>query len=105
MPIKPEFRWLYPIDWRELSALVRFERARGRCQHCRRPHGQDVMHLGDGRWWDEDIGQWRNGRGQTLRNLPPPDRWNRPIFTTRVILACAHLDHDPSNSRLGNSQL
>jgi len=63
------------------------------------------MHLGDGRWWDEDIGQWRNGRGQTLRNLPPPDRWNRPIFTTRVILACAHLDHDPSNSRLGNSQL
>ena len=28
MPIRPEYRWLYPIDWPQLSAVIRFERAR-----------------------------------------------------------------------------
>ena len=27
MPIAREHRWLYPIDWRELSAFIRFGRA------------------------------------------------------------------------------
>jgi len=27
MPIAREHRWLYPIDWRELSNLIRFRRA------------------------------------------------------------------------------
>lgn len=64
MPIAREHRWLYPIDWRELSAFIRFDRAKGRCEHCRRPHGRDVLHLGDGRWWDEDAGRWRDGQGR-----------------------------------------
>jgi hypothetical protein len=29
MPIRRHHRWLYPIDWRELSASIRFRRARG----------------------------------------------------------------------------
>ncbi len=52
MPIAPEHRWFYPIDWRELSHLIRFTRAQGRCERCGRPHGQDVTYLGDGTWWD-----------------------------------------------------
>jgi hypothetical protein len=28
MPIAREHRWLYPIDWRELSDLIRFRRAK-----------------------------------------------------------------------------
>ena len=32
MPIRPELRWLYPIDWPELSAVIRFERAQSRCE-------------------------------------------------------------------------
>jgi hypothetical protein len=39
MPIMPEHRWLYPIDWSELSKLIRFGRAKGRCEHCQRPMG------------------------------------------------------------------
>ena len=37
MPIKAEMRWFYPIDWPQLSQHVRFERAGGVCQLCRRP--------------------------------------------------------------------
>jgi len=52
MPIRPENRWLYPIDWQQLSATVRFRRAGARCEQCGRPHLRRVAHLGDGRWWD-----------------------------------------------------
>ena len=43
MPIKKALRWYYPIDWHELSAMVRFDRAGGRCEDCRRPHGLTVL--------------------------------------------------------------
>ncbi len=67
MPIRRQHRWLYPIDWRELSASIRFRRAKGRCEHCGRPHGKTVQHLGDGRWWDEERNTWRNWPGQAYR--------------------------------------
>lgn len=113
MPIAPEHRWLYPIDWPELSRLIRFRRAGGRCEHCRRPHGSHVVHLGDGRWWDGDAAIWRDGRGRRLRSLPPPDQAppRQPVFagiaplhprTTHVVLATAHLNHNPGDNRFSN---
>src|SRR4029077_1774223 len=67
MPIRPQYKWFYPIDWPQLSAVIRFGRAKGRCERCGRPHGREIRHLGDGRWWDEDERTWRNGRGRVLR--------------------------------------
>ncbi len=114
MPIASEQRWFYPIDWPELSNLIRFRRAKGRCEHCSRPHGRSVLHLGDGTWWDEDGVTWRDGRGRRARRLPapaelsidqpglagigPPSR----LFSTRVVLASAHLNHDPGDNRSRN---
>ena len=99
MPIRPENRWLYPIDWPQLSDTIRFERAGGRCEACGRPHGQLVCHLGDGRWWDDACQVWRNGRGRVLKLAPPSSLpAGTQIETTKVVLACAHLDHDPANS-------
>ncbi|GJE14743.1 hypothetical protein FOHLNKBM_5818 [Methylobacterium longum] len=40
MPIRPEHRFFYPIDWAQLSAVIQFGRAKGRCEGCGRPHGQ-----------------------------------------------------------------
>lgn len=36
MPIRREHRFFYPIDWPQLSAVIRFERAKGRCGICAR---------------------------------------------------------------------
>ena len=100
MPIRPENRWLYPIDWKQLSGAIRFRRANARCEHCRRPHMRRVAHLGDGRWWDTEVRKWRSDRGKVIVV--------RGVFalgavrTTYVVLACAHLDHDPANSDPGN---
>ena len=103
MPIRPEYRWLYPIDWPQLSALIRFERAQGRCEGCGRPHGELVCHLGDGRWWDTEQGVWRSGEGRMLRRgAPASPEILDGVRTTRVVLATTHRDHDPTNNRSRN---
>ena len=105
MPIKPELRGYYPLDWRELSRSIRFRRAKGCCERCGRPHGKMVCVFDDGRWFDEAGGHWRNGAGKRLRtNLPVPadlpvgfgHRW------TKVSIACAHLNHDIADNGGGN---
>lgn len=101
MPIRPENRCLYPIDWPQLSAVVRFKIAGGRCQHCKRPHGRTVQHLGDGRWFDEDTATWRDGNGRTIRSRSPRSLLSEPL-TTRVVLATAHLDGNPTNNGAAN---
>jgi hypothetical protein len=100
LPIKRELRWFYPIDWPEISRRVRFERAGGVCEGCGRPHGETVRCLPDGRWFDAARHTWRNGRGRPARW---PDIEGAVEFRqTRVILAAAHLDHDPGNNRQRN---
>jgi hypothetical protein len=70
MPIRPEHRFFYPIDWPQLSRVIRFDRAGGRCERCGRPHGRRVVHLGDGRWWDGEAASWRDGSGRRVRLTP-----------------------------------
>ena len=37
MQIRPHLRDFYPIDGKQLSDVIRFERAKGRCEACGRP--------------------------------------------------------------------
>ena len=97
MPIRPEHRFFYPIDWRELSLAIRFGRAQGRCESCGRPHGRLVYHLGDGRWWDVEAGRWRDGRGRRARVAIEADILGR-ARRTRVVLATAHRNHDTADN-------
>ena len=100
MPIRREFRPLYPKNWPELSRRVRFERAGGRCQKCGRPHLSQVRCLPDGRWFDTTARTWRDRRGRPTRW---PDLIDAGDFRmTLVVLAAAHLDNNPSNNRLAN---
>jgi hypothetical protein len=61
---------------------------------------QFVHHLGDGRWFDEAHETWRDGRGREV--AWPGFGEYRNLKQTRVVLATAHLDHNPGNSRPGN---
>ncbi len=98
MPIRPQHRALYPVDWPELSASIRFHRAAGRCERCGRPHGRQVLHAGDGRWFDRQRGAWRNGDGAEIDRPAKPYR----LRWTFVRLATCHVDHDPTNSDPAN---
>ena len=102
MPIRPEHRFFYPIDWRELSMAIRFGRAQGRCESCGRPHGRMIYHLGDGRWWDAEACRWRDGLGRRVRLKVEGFDVLRIVRTTRVVLAAAHRDHDTANNANAN---
>ena len=100
MSIRPNMRWRYPIDWPQLSQLIRFGRAKGRCEICARPHGNNVLCLSGGRWFDAGTTQWRDGRGAAC--AAPWGADLEALRGTRVVLAVAHLDHDPGNNDMSN---
>ncbi len=102
MPIRREHRFFYPIDWPQLSAVIRFRRAGGRCEVCQRPHGRTVYHLGDGRWWDAEAGIWRDGAGRIICLAVGAEDVLGRVRTTRVVLAAAHRDHDSANNTSKN---
>lgn len=85
VPIKPELRGFYPLDWPQLSHSIRFRRTKGRCKRCGRPHGETLHHLRDGRWYDREIDRWRDGKGKGLRTYLPSQLRSpcpAPISTT-----------------------
>jgi hypothetical protein len=100
MPIKPELLALYPPDWHEISQRIRFVRAGGRCEACRRPHGWTVYTLPDGRWYDAAAQSWVSERGEPAAGPSLIERWT--VLVVRVVLSCAHVDHDPSHNWEGN---
>ena len=61
-----------------------------------------VCHLGDGRWWDAERAVWRNGAGRQVRRALEVEDLQVQVRTTRVVLATAHRDHDPTNNRARN---
>ncbi len=77
MPIRREFRVLYPLHWDEISRRVRFERAGGACERCGRPHGIELRCLPDGRLVSvrrlyesfESVVGCRDGRLNSLRRV------------------------------------
>ncbi|MCJ2080186.1 hypothetical protein [Methylobacterium sp. J-090] len=101
MPIRREHRFFYPIDWPQLSAVIRFRRAGGACEGCGRPHGRFVYCLKDGRWWDAAYGAWRDRQGRSVAVLPRLDELEG-LRRTKVVLAAAHREHDTANNADAN---
>jgi len=75
MPIHPDNRGRYPVNWKAISIHIRFERAGGRCE-CEGECGHD-----------------HGGRCEALHGEP------HPITGSKVILTTAHLNHTPEDCR------
>ncbi len=95
MPIRPQHRALYPLDWPVISHAIRFGRAKGRCESCRRRHGDEIRQLPDGRWYDTETDVWRDDRGCTA---PDPSLLEMIVVVLKhVVLAACHVNHDRGN--------
>jgi hypothetical protein len=97
---KPEMRRYYPEVSREISRRVRFKRAARIWQGCGRRYGVTVRPLPGGPRFDPTRGTWRNGRERMARWLDLVE--TAQMRRTRVTLAAARFDHDPSDNRLRN---
>jgi len=105
MPIRPENRERYPLNWPEISRGVR-ERAGNKCEGCGvanyaiggrsadgtflpvRPKGEKLLRIewpAPGEWWWCGAGE----RVEMLRII-------------RIVLTVAHLDHRPENCAPAN---
>lgn len=102
----------YPKNWKKVSRRVRFKRAGGFCERCRKQHGT-VVWCGPLGSWVGDDGQWRDDRGNPIHRPPPwPDKvWYRNLWfygeppklrRVKVILHAAHMNHDPADCHPAN---
>ncbi len=81
MPISPQARHRYPLDWAFLSWNIVVRRAGGRCE-CHGECGRTEGHL------DPADARCRNRQGAA--------RWRGKPGQRFVILSAAHLDGDPA---------
>lgn len=98
MPIKPENRALYPVNWQAIREEV-LARAENRCEQC-----AALNHTRIARGAGSDAGTYQTSdaevfcaeTGQYLGIEPMSDY--EVLRMTDVVLTIAHLDHDPANN-------
>lgn len=94
MPIKDPT--IYPSNWKQISARIRFDRAKGRCEKCNAPHGVTIYRNPDKL---EDYVTMSADGDLLLPNGTPLDDYGFEYTkSVRVILTVAHLDHDTTNN-------
>lgn len=97
MPIKPENRGRYPVNWKEIRAEI-LKRAGDCCEQCKAPN-RLMIARGEGpdagTYITEDAEVYDDAdgthRGYARMSDYTYDRW------IRVVLTIAHLDHTPEN--------
>lgn len=94
MPIRPEQRALYPVDWPQISDRIRFERAKRLCEctgQCGTSHdGDDPAGAWEG-WLAGYNAEPQRGRCTAVHLQP------HPVTSSKVVLTVAHLDHQPEH--------
>lgn len=91
----------YHPKWSLISRLIRFRRAKNRCEWCGAPNGGVIRWNKNGTFrtpneveWDMINAKLRGGHSfiQAIKH----------IGFTKVVLTVAHLDHNKNNNRFGN---
>jgi len=111
MPIKNKAD--YPANWDEISHRIRFERAQGKCEDCGAKHGSWVWRSYEDPLnfltLDVEKGIYYTKDGHPVRLsempdefLPRTDRQYDTDHDVKVVLTCAHLDHNPANNDESN---
>lgn len=102
MPIKPENKEKYPANWKKISADIRFNRARNRCEVCGIKNYQVIYRMPGGLYrlpsltdWDMIHSRIKNCHSNFTESL-------KYHGFTRVVLTVAHLDHNPENNDYRN---
>lgn len=103
MPIRPENKARYPVNWPEISASIR-ERAEHKCEKCGVPNYEYGGRAPDGSWHKA------LPLGEKLLRLewPQPgeyafcEGWPTKLRIVRIVLTVAHLNHTPEDCRPEN---
>lgn len=97
MPIKPENRHRYPLNWREIRNAV-VEEAGHKCEFCGVPNGEIVVRK------TEHATSWEVVDDVTLgvTGQDTDDLIATVGRTVKIVLTVAHLDHQPEHNERAN---
>ena len=107
MPIKPENKKLYPVNWAEISRRIRVGRAKNRCEVT------GILNYSVGYWYKGNFHclsappyNHPEGLSDYLAARELQDHYNNACDQDPkaivIVLTVAHLDHDPSNCKDSN---
>ena len=80
----------------QVSHRVRFVRAKGRARRVAGRMARPCATWATAAGGTKEQQAWRDGKGRKVPS-PAPAEDAAPVRTTRVVLAAAHLDHDPAH--------
>lgn len=82
----------YPVDWKQISQRIRFERAGGKCETCGAPHGKYIIRIpGTSDWLEDTIvdGYYApDGTHIKFSEVPAGYDVDRPV---KVVLTVHHI--------------
>ena len=99
MPIRRQHRYFYPIDWPQLSAMIRFRRAGGAVRAADVPTVSASTILATDVGGMRAVGSWRDGQGRFICLADRSDDVLGRVRTTQVVLA-----HSSPRSRHGQQR-
>jgi len=102
MPIKPENKKRYPADWKAISADIRVNRAKNRCEVCGIKNHIVIQRLRYGKWRQISGQEWDMVHSR-IRNCHSSMRESLKYHGfVRIVLTVGHLDHTPENNDPSN---
>jgi hypothetical protein len=92
----------YHPKWSLISRLIRFKRAKNRCEKCGVANGLVIKRIGLGVWRDPNKGEWNLLQDYLYRLKFSYKDSVKKAGLTIIVLTVAHLDHDKTNNRFWN---
>lgn len=92
----------YHPKWSLISRLIRFKRAKNRCEKCGVKNSKVIKRIGLGKWREPNGAEWSQLHLYHYRYKWSYKESVKKAGLTIIVLTVAHLDHDKTNNRFSN---
>lgn len=102
LAMKKEHKKRYPDNWDFISAFIRLERARNKCERCGINNGLHIIRMKYGKWREANteemqaLTEWKEVTKDTHH------RACKKLGITKIILTVAHLNHNEKDNSHSN---
>lgn len=92
----------YPCNWEFISAYIRYERAKNKCEECGLNNGMIIRRHKNGTYTELTFDQLEGLQRLADKNGTPMKKMLKENKLTQIILSVAHLDHNEKNNNYSN---
>lgn len=100
--MKKENRHRYPTNWTYISAYIRFERAKNKCEKCGISYGTIIQRMKNGKYHELTFSELEKVQSFREQYHLNEKQVLKKLKLTKICLVVAHLDWDESNNDYSN---